>query len=528
MRPFLSNDQRRIAIGGRGGVIAIHDLAAGRWNQIKTDGTRFVFVWSPDDRYLGYADLAGALRVLDVQSGVTRTIATLAATTDGFGFAWCTADEILVSLGWTTGLFKVAAKGGDLREFLGPATGAGETGLVRPQCLPGNRFAAGVSKGRPGTTTRLGDAGASNGGETRDLPGFWLLLDDTRGLTVSSDSILFQRLEPGRGPVGDPTLMARDVALSNATALASVGPETLVYRGTEPMGQRELAWFNRSGARLGAVEVPDGARNPQLSRDGAWLAYEVFQGDSQFRDVHVLHLADGQRHRIAQPGLDTSDPQWSSDTSKVIVGHGETRALVVHELATGANSDIQPDADPTMFRWPSAWSADGGQLMFTTSVTSCGTLDVRRKQIGPTVYPHAINCQFSPDGRFVSYVDTAANGMVVVEPFPPTGARWEVSQEGGNAEPRWHPNGRELFFLDADKTLMASAVTVSPQFKAAAPVPLFRARIPVPTRIGVAFNYSIAPDGRFLINTIKPGTEPAALSVILNWQPPDTVRAGSR
>ena len=120
-------------------------------------------------------------------------------------------------------------------------------------------------------------------------------------------------------------------------------------------------------------------------------------------------------------------------------------------------------------------------------------------------------------------------GTVVVEPFPPTGARWQISREIGS-EPRWHPNGKELFFLDNDQTLMASDISLSPEFKAGPPHALFRTRIPTPMRTGVASDYDIAPDGRFLINTVKPGTEPAALHVILNWRPQagSPAAAGSR
>ena len=47
-------------------------------------------------------------------------------------------------------------------------------------------------------------------------------------------------------------------------------------------------------------------------------------------------------------------------------------------------------------------------------------------------------------------------------------------------------------------------------------------------RAGVAFNYDVAPDGRFLINTVKPGTEPQALHVILNWRPKGASAATAR
>jgi hypothetical protein len=117
-------------------------------------------------------------------------------------------------------------------------------------------------------------------------------------------------------------------------------------------------------------------------------------------------------------------------------------------------------------------------------------------------------------------------GSVVVEPFPPNGARWQISDEGAS-EPRWHPSGKELFFLDIDQTLMSSEISLAPEFKAGPPRPLFRTRIPVPMRTGVAFNYDVAPDGRILINTVKPGTEPQALHVILNWRPPGA-SVGSR
>ncbi len=67
---------------------------------------------------------------------------------------------------------------------------------------------------------------------------------------------------------------------------------------------------------------------------------------------------------------------------------------------------------------------------------------------------------------------------------------------------------------------MSADTSLSPGFKAGAPKPLFRPRIPAAMRTGVAHNYAVAPDGRFLINTVKPGTEPAALRVILNWKTP--------
>jgi len=40
-----------------------------------------------------------------------------------------------------------------------------------------------------------------------------------------------------------------------------------------------------------------------------------------------------------------------------------------------------------------------------------------------------------------------------VQPFPPTGGKWQVSPSGG-FHPVWRRDGRELFYLESNNTLM--------------------------------------------------------------------------
>ena len=48
-----------------------------------------------------------------------------------------------------------------------------------------------------------------------------------------------------------------------------------------------------------------------------------------------------------------------------------------------------------------------------------------------------------------------------MRPFPgTTGGRWQVSN-GGGTEPRWSPDGRELFYLDGTARLTAATIGVS-------------------------------------------------------------------
>jgi hypothetical protein len=70
---------------------------------------------------------------------------------------------------------------------------------------------------------------------------------------------------------------------------------------------------------------------------------------------------------------------------------------------------------------------------------------------------------------------------VYVQPFPPSGAQWQVSRDGG-IEPQWRSDGKELFYISSDQTLMSVDVRATDTFMAATPKPLFA--IGQATRIG--------------------------------------------
>jgi eukaryotic-like serine/threonine-protein kinase len=52
------------------------------------------------------------------------------------------------------------------------------------------------------------------------------------------------------------------------------------------------------------------------------------------------------------------------------------------------------------------------------------------------------------------------------------GARWRISTEGG-AQPRWRSDGKELFYVSADRKIVSVAVKTVPAFEAGSPSPLF-------------------------------------------------------
>jgi hypothetical protein len=102
-----------------------------------------------------------------------------------------------------------------------------------------------------------------------------------------------------------------------------------------------------------------------------------------------------------------------------------------------------------------------------------------------------------------------------VVPYPPTGVRWQVSVSGGS-QPNWRADGKELFYLAPDGTLMSVDTVLGPEFKAGQPKGLFKTAVDPSTP--VRSHYAVAPDGkRFLFVNPAGDSGPGGITVVLNW-----------
>jgi WD40-like Beta Propeller Repeat len=141
---------------------------------------------------------------------------------------------------------------------------------------------------------------------------------------------------------------------------------------------------------------------------------------------------------------------------------------------------------------------------------------------------HEVLAQFSPDGRWVAYqTNESGRFEVVVQPFPDAGGKWQVSVAGGVA-PRWRADGKELYFLAPDATMMAAPVTAAgASFAAGTPVALFPLRIRGGGSVATDRPpYDVARDGRFLILQPVADATAAPITLILNWPPRRNSRCG--
>jgi hypothetical protein len=139
--------------------------------------------------------------------------------------------------------------------------------------------------------------------------------------------------------------------------------------------------------------------------------------------------------------------------------------------------------------------------------------------------PRGPRGRISPNGRWLAYeAETSGRREIYVTSFPDgAGGSWQISSEGG-IEPQWRGDGRELFFLGADKRMMAVPVTTDDAFRAGTPMALFSTELdPLGLPITGRNQYQVAADGqRFLINQLRGEGAPSPVTVLVNW--PEAVK----
>jgi hypothetical protein len=124
------------------------------------------------------------------------------------------------------------------------------------------------------------------------------------------------------------------------------------------------------------------------------------------------------------------------------------------------------------------------------------------------------NATFSPDGRWVAYnSDVSGRDEIWVQGFPERRGKWMVSAEGGRT-PAWRADGKELYWVGPNGTLMASDVELqAARVRPGRAEALFR----LPT-VDLFASFQPGRDGRrFLVNEPEGAPQDRPMVVQLNW-----------
>ena len=485
-----------------------------------TDNASLPF-WSPDSRSIGFF-AAGKMKSADATTGAVRVIADAALSR---GASWGSRGVIVFSYGTPSVLAQVPADSGVVTTI---STSSDESvGLSNwPQFLPDGRhfiyWRRGPNAAGP-NAARISIASIEPGFTPRAL-----VNSDTAGVVMLPGTLVFargeallqQRFDLERLQVSGAAIRVNEqIFISPGQGIADFSVSaggTLVYRAGIS-APNQFAWLDRSGRQIQTLGVPGSYRCMALSPDGKRLAYE----DAGKGDIWILDLDRQTPSRFtSDPGFEGC-PAWFPDGSKI--AYRSDAPGIFEKDASGTTGER-----PLLRRFvngPSQVTRDGKWLLFFWVPPGGQSLDIAVMPLTGERTPRTIvqspfpevEPQISPDNRWLAYASTeTGRNEVYVQPFPTTGARWQISSAGGR-QPLWRADGNELFFVAEDRKFYAVDVKAAGRsFDYGVPHVLFEMRANV---FNVRNSYAPSLDGqRFLVNTLLESTgEP--LNVVLNWKP---------
>src|SRR5262249_12944658 len=268
------------------------------------------------------------------------------------------------------------------------------------------------------------------------------------------------------------------------------------------------SWFDRSGRPVGVVGPPGFYQNHRLSPDGTKVAAARLDPQRGTSAIWILDTARDSSRRLTFDPSDDSTPVWSPDGSFIAFDSASKPRAIYRKPSSGAG--IEERISPDEVGLPLDWSSDGQSLIFQYSMPptrgNIGLLPLsggRKPRELIATSADEVQAQLSPDARWVAYCsDESGQYEVYVRPFSSSKGRWQVSAAGGY-EPRWRKDGKEIFYLGADRKLMAVPVQASgATFQAGAATALFEAPVRGFLQGWQNSNrYDVTPDGqRFLVN----------------------------
>ena len=176
-------------------------------------------------------------------------------------------------------------------------------------------------------------------------------------------------------------------------------------------------------------------------------------------------------------------------------------------------------------KWPADWSPDGRVILYNDRDAKTETdlwalpLTGDRKPFPVVQTPFEEDeGQFSPDGRWIAYrSNRSGRDEIYVQAFPGPAGQQQVSAEGGS-QPRWRRDGKELFYVAPDDSLMVVSIrsTAAQMLDMGRPVRLFRTRLVAGDQ--PKQQYAVTSDGeRFLMNVVAEEVNVPPITIVQNW-----------
>jgi Tol biopolymer transport system component len=289
-----------------------------------------------------------------------------------------------------------------------------------------------------------------------------------------------------------------------------------------------MVWVDRAGEILGRVgAVQNSIFFPEISPDGRWIAVSARDGEPNDRDIWIHSTADHTKKALVVAKGNDNFPIWSSDGKELIFTSSRSGNYDLYRKKVTVDEPEQRVAALESADYPRAWSPDGKFLVFTQAekgrdlfLLRFGSGEPTSERLFPDITAWQDGARLSPNGKYVAYASNAGGPWeVYVASLAQPSQRWKISLElangwaGGGGQPRWSRDGRQLYYVLGNDTMMVVDVETEAAFRAGKPKRLFAVlgmRGNFPEEAPWLQKYDVSADGqRFVfVRTVAKPTGP--------------------
>ncbi len=483
--------------------------------------------FAPDGKWVAFF-AQGQLQKAEVAGGAPIR---LAETGNPLGGTWNEDNTIIYDSTLGSGLLQIPASGGTPVSLTKPDGASNGYAHVFPQALPGGKRILftiwGQTQGNavlsldsrqweivlPVTARSFGfgifDA-------LRGSTGRLLVTDTSAGVMAAP----FDAAHPARTSA-DVTVLANvyyDVENEARAWLAVSETRTAVYVSGNP-AKTSLVWVDRDGKSESLGKDQDIYREASLSPDGTKAVVR------RALELWIYDLQRGTRSPLTSGNGSNLLPCWSPDGSRIIFASNRGGDWDIYSQPADGSRAAEPLLKRPYDQFPYSMLPDGTVLyaeIHPKTSRDLWTLSPDGKTTPIRVTPfNEAEGRFSPAAspgpaggqHWLAYSsDESGRNEIYLQSYP-DGKNRSVVSNGGGTQPRWSPDGKELFYVTGD-AVVAVAVRADGSF--GAPRRLFdRSNFQLNYRYQ---SYQASPDGkRFLMIRRDEGSVPRQLNVILNW-----------